>query len=97
MPGLGAAASDPPVTWTVPAPGVAVIVPPHVLELFGADATVRPAGSVSVRLTGDMAAFVKLSSSIVRVEIPPFAIVVGENDLSTRPPGVTVRIALVAG
>jgi hypothetical protein len=41
----------PPVKLTVPEPAVAVAVPPHVFVRFGVDATIRPAGRLSVNPT----------------------------------------------
>src|SRR5215510_1268988 len=45
---LALAASVPPDRLTVPAPPVAVAVPPHVLFRFGVEATTSPAGRLSV-------------------------------------------------
>src|SRR5215831_19757906 len=43
------AASVPPERLTVPAPPVAVAVPPQLLVRFGVEATTRPAGRLSVK------------------------------------------------
>ncbi|WP_386065823.1 hypothetical protein ACFJIW_14800 [Tahibacter sp. UC22_41] len=51
----GAAASDPPLSCTLPAPAAAVTDPPQVLVMFGVAATVRPDGNVSVRPIGEFA------------------------------------------
>src|SRR5471032_2885582 len=74
-----------PVTVMVPAPATAVTTPVpdgHVVVTFGAAATTTFAGSVSVKLMPDCAGLpAPLVMVKVRVDVPPWLIVVGANAL----------------
>jgi hypothetical protein len=71
---------DPPVKVTVEPPTVAVVVPPH--EVVAAPETNTPAGKVSVSGAVIVSAVPPaLLSVMVRVEVPPAAIVAGPNAL----------------
>src|SRR5258708_21497272 len=87
-----------PVTVIVPPPAAAVTTPVpegHVVVIFGAAATSTLAGSVSVKLIpawdGLPAPLVNVK---VRVEVPPWLMVVGENAL-LREAWTTVSVWLV--
>src|ERR1700677_4563769 len=71
----------PPARVTVEPPAVAVAVPPQVVAAFGVAATVTFAGSVSVTPTAVSGTVVVavFSNVIVRTEVPPGAITIGEN------------------
>ena len=91
------AARLPPLSDTLVAPGVAVTVPPHVVDAFGVDATVTPAGKLSVSAmpvsaTAPTAVF---GMVIVSVDVLPVVNVAGENDLVMLDGAVTVRSAVV--
>ena len=59
-----------PFSVIVPAPALAVSVPPQLVEAFGVGATTRPPGSVSVRLKFVRAIRFWLSSVIVKTDKP---------------------------
>src|SRR5450631_4085357 len=80
-----AALMDAPVTVMVPAPATAVTTPVpdgHVVVTFGAAATTTFAGNVSVKLMPDCDGLpAPLVSVKVRVDVPPWLIVVGAKAL----------------
>src|SRR5690242_13090057 len=86
----GAAPSAPPLRSTLPPPGFAVSVPPHVVLAADGLATVIPAGNVSVSAMLPSAVALKLLIVRVSDAVPPDAIVVGENALATAAPVCTV-------
>jgi len=74
-------AIEPPVRVTVVPPAVAAAVPPQVVAAFGVAAIFTLAGNVSVRemaLSGTVVVAV-FSNVIVRTDVPPGAITLGEN------------------
>jgi hypothetical protein len=92
----GADASEPPLNCTLPLPAAAVTVPPQVVDAFGVAAIVIPLGKVSVRLIGESPVELKLWIVIVKVEVPPLMIVVGENALPRDAPVATAMLPLIA-
>lgn len=66
-----------PLSVIVPAPAVAVRLPPQLVEAFGVGAMTTPPGSVSVRLKFVRATRFWLSSVIVKTDKPFWLIVDG--------------------
>jgi hypothetical protein len=75
------AAMVPPVRDTLPDEATAVAVPPHVLVRAGVDATVRPAGRVSVKASPVSATAFELAIVMVSDVLPPTVIVETPNAL----------------
>src|SRR5215813_14811672 len=81
---LALAASVPPDRLTVPAPPVAVAVPPHVLFRFGVEATTSPAGRLSVNANPvSVTLLFGLLMLMVSKVVPFNGIFVGANGLVT--------------
>ena len=77
---------------TLDAPAVAVTVPaPHVVDAFGVGAIVMPAGNVS---ESGADPFAVVATVIVNVEVPPGAIVIGENAFASVTFGAAVNVLL---
>jgi len=82
---------------TLDAPAVAVTVPaPHVVDAFGVGAIVMPAGNVSESVMPESGAdpFAVFATVIVNVEVPPGAIVIGENAFASVTFGAAVNVLL---
>jgi hypothetical protein len=91
-----AAAMDPPEKLMLPAPAVAVAVPPQLLTSPFGVATVKPAGNVSVNATPAAATGFAAGLVIVKVsvETPFTAIAVGLNAFAMEGGPTTVTVAL---
>jgi hypothetical protein len=77
------APSAPPDNEKLPAPGVAVSVAPHVVVAFDGDATVCPAGSVSVNDRFETGTALALCVNVmVTVDFDPACTVAGANALA---------------
>ena len=87
-------ATEPPLKLTLPAPAVAVNVPPQVFDGFGVAATCIPLGKLSVNATPDKATVFDAGFwiVIVIVLVPPTAIGLGENDFVTTGGVTTVTV-----
>jgi hypothetical protein len=97
---LAFAATLPLASATLVPPALAVTDPaPQVVAALGVPAIVTPAGSVSLSPTPDSATApgAVFGSVIVNVEMPPDAMLAGENALlRVRAAGVIVRLAVAA-
>ena len=89
---VGRAFTVPPIRITWSSPGKACSDPPQVLVAAGLAASVRPAGRVSVRATAVRVEVVRLRTRRVSVEVPPWAILVGEKLLPTATKSTVVTL-----
>jgi hypothetical protein len=91
------AATLPFASATVDAPAVAVTVPaPQVVDAFGVGAIVMPAGNVSASVMPESGAdpVAVFATEIVSVEVPPGAIVMGENAFASVTFGAAVSVLI---
>lgn len=96
MLGVAFAGMVPPARLILPAPAVAVSVPPQALATVDGLATTRPAGKVSVKVAPVSAIPVGFRSVMLIVEVPPTAMLVGAKDLRTEALTCTFMFALAA-
>src|SRR5215471_7986876 len=90
------AATVPPDKLAAPEPPVAVAVPPQVLFKFGVEATTKPAGRVSVKLSPVSATLLfGLVMLIVNNVVPFSGILVGANVLVTVGAAAAVSVAVL--
>ena len=85
--------NEPPLKLMLVAAAVGAKVPPQVLVAPGAELTSTPAGKLSVIANPFNAKPFGLVKLIVRVEVPPTGILVGEKLLATVGAAATVKVA----